>query len=319
LDAEVEMKAVWLEGGKVEVRDVAEPAPGEGSALLRLRVAGVCRTDCELLDGYMGFKGIPGHEFVATVMHSPDASMIGRRVVGSINIPCGSCRYCRTGKARHCPARKVLGISGHDGCMAEYFTLPAANLVPLPDFLSDYDAVFAEPLAAALRIEEQVVLSDRVLVVGDGKLGLLVATVLQLSGHTVFLRGHHDERLDIVRPLGVAADDGAKFPEVVDCTGTSEGYLESLSRVEPEGVLILKSTFASSRPLDMAPQVVNEITVIGSRCGRIERALEWLPKPAVYEMLSRMRAVAVPLVAAEGAFELARRGQILKVFLDNLA
>jgi alcohol dehydrogenase len=312
------MKALWFEEGSAAVRDVPAPERKAGESLIALRVAGVCRTDIELLKGYMRFAGVPGHEFVGTVMESDDTALAGQRVVGDINVPCGACRACRDGMEKHCPARSVLGISRRPGCFSELFTLPDANLHRVPDGVRDYDAVFAEPLAAALRIEEQVKLARRVLVIGDGKLGLLVAMVLRLSGHQVFLRGHHDKRLDIVHPLGVAADPGGVFPAVVDCSGSPEGFAHAVSRSVPQGLLVLKSTFRATGPVDVAGLVINEITLVGSRCGDLARALTWLPRVEVYETLSRMHALAVPFSRAEEAVRIAAGGKALKVLLDNL-
>ncbi len=312
------MKAVWFEGGEATFRDIPVPIPTDGEALCRLRVAGICRTDLELLDGYMGFAGVPGHEFVAEVVEAADQELVGRRVVGDINAPCGACRLCHEGLPHHCPARTVLGIKARQGCFAEYFTLPAANLYPLEKGRRDYDAVFAEPLAAALQILEQTTPCERVLVVGDGKLGLLVAMVLRLSGSSVSLRGHHDDHLEAVRRVGVHRDPGGTFPMVVDCTGAPEGFHHSLERLIPGGTLVLKSTFNSPISLDLASVVVQEVSIVGSRCGPMDKALEWMKRRDVYDTLSKLRTHEFPFEDALKALHQAGKKGTLKVVLDNL-
>lgn len=311
------MNAVWFEDGKVELRQVPRPVRRPGEALLRTRLAGVCNTDLELLKGYMNFTGVPGHEFVAQVVEADDDAWTGSRVVGSINASCGQCRMCRTGLVSHCPARTVLGIHNRPGCFADFFTLPVANLVPVPRKVRDFDAVFAEPLAAALQILRQVRIPDRVLVAGDGKLGLLVAMVLRLSGAKVWVRGHHEKRMEIVRHLGVLKDPGGLFPMVVECTGSRDGFSQSLHRVEPRGTLVLKTTCEGSVPGDLTLVVVNEITVVGSRCGPMAEALEWIPRRDVYETLSAIRGHVLPLTRAVEGLRLATRKDVLKVLLNN--
>jgi threonine dehydrogenase-like Zn-dependent dehydrogenase len=311
------MKALWLENQEVSLKELRSPVPLPGEALLRTRLAGICNTDIELLKGYMNFTGVPGHEFVADVVECEDEALVGKRVIGDINAACGHCRLCSLSMPAHCPARTVLGIFNRQGCFADYFTLPVKNLVPIENNIRDFDAVFAEPLAAALQVTRQVQLPDRVLVVGDGKLGLLTATVLRLSGVRVWLRGHHKKRLEIVRKLGVLGDPGGDFPLVVECSGDPHGFTHSMRRVEPRGTLVLKTTCQQSPPTDLTPLVVNEITVVGSRCGPIEEALKWIPRRDVYETLSNIRGHVLPLERGVEALRLAQEPGVLKVLLDN--
>ena len=212
----------------------------------------------------------------------------------------------------------MLGIKARHGCFSELFTLPASNLYPLEKGRRDYDAVFAEPLAAALQILEQTKPAQRLLVVGDGKLGLLVAMVLRLNGSSVSLRGHHEDHLETVKRLGVHRDPGGSFPMVVDCSGTSDGFLHSLQRLDPGGTLVLKSTFDSAVSVDLASVVVQEVKIIGSRCGPIGTALEWMKRREVYETLSKLRTHEFPFEEALKALHQAGKRGTLKVVIDNL-
>jgi alcohol dehydrogenase len=256
-----------------------EPALADGNTLLRVRQAGICATDLEITKGYMGYRGILGHEFVAEVVESPERSLLKQRVVGEINIVCGRCDLCVAGLASHCRNRSVLGILNHDGAFADYLRLPAANLHILPDSIDDDQAVFIEPLAAAFQVLKQVKLDGRrwVTVLGDGRLGLLVAQVLQTVGCPVRVIGKHPDKLALCerwsirsRPL---ADIVPRHDQdvVVDCTGSAEGFELAMQMVRPRGTIVLKSTVATARPLNLAPLVIDEITVIGSRCGRSAR------------------------------------------------
>jgi alcohol dehydrogenase len=311
------MKALWFELGEASLREVPMPVRTSGESLLKLRVAGICNTDLELLKGYMGFAGVPGHEFVATVMDSDNADLVGRRVVGEINIPCGSCRLCHAGMGNHCPARRVLGISGHPGCLAEYFTLPDRNLHPLDDGVSDYDGVLAEPLAAGLRIADQTPVPDSILVVGDGKLGLLTAAALRRTGSRVWLAGHHEDHIEMLRPLEIYRDHGGLFPMVVDCTGNPDALDDILDRVEPQGKLVVKSTYAQSPAVDLSRVVVREITIIGSRCGPFAKAIELLRNPDVSKVLANVRQEVFPLEEALAALRVAAEKGKLKIMVEN--
>ncbi len=279
------MQALWLEDGQLRYRDdVPVPTPGPGEALVRVRWAGICGTDLEMVKGYYPFTGVLGHEFVGEVAAAPDATeWVGRRVVGEINITCGQCRFCRRGLERHCENRTVLGILGHDGVFAEYVTLPVRNLHPVPDGVPDEAAVFTEPLAAALEILEQVPVrpTDRVLVLGTGRLGQLIARVLRLTGaevHGVTRRERSATLLQRhgVRPIAPEQVPTAAYPVVVEATGSPQGLELARQAVEPTGRIVLKSTYAHPRPLNLSPVVVDELTLVGSRCGPFAPALRLL-------------------------------------------
>lgn len=281
------MKGVYFDGTGFSVRDLAPPSRPEGEALVRVSAAGICATDVEIGRGYMGFIGIPGHEFVGTVEETSRNELTGKRVVGEINCPCGSCSFCRRGLDRHCPHRTVLGISGRDGCFAEYLTLPDGNLHVLPDSLSDFQGVMVEPLAAAYRIVEQLrsLKGRRVAVVGDGKLGLLVAQAMASEGADVCLIGRHREREALISRRGVRFIEGKglMLPELerafdiaVDCTGSPDGPAQALGLLEPAGTLVVKSTVHERLRLPSDRLVVDEITVLGSRCGPFRRAIRAL-------------------------------------------
>lgn len=288
--------------------------------MLRLRLAGICNTDLELQRGYYGFAGTPGHEFVADVAEADDAAWIGRRVVGEINLGCGTCGWCERGMERHCPARSVLGIVKHPGAFAEYFTLPVANLHTVPDSMEDEMAVFTEPVAAACEILEQIPLArgTKVAVLGDGKLGLLIAMVLQLHGAHVDLYGRHPEKMAIAAELGVRAcaagrNGGGKYPVVVDATGSEEGLATAIGLTEARGTVVMKSTVARPVSLDMASVIVPEITLLGSRCGRFEDALPLLQKGEI--PTQRMIEAEYRLADAPAAFAHAARKGTLKILL----
>jgi alcohol dehydrogenase len=305
------VKQVWLEHGRVSVREC--PAP-RGKVLLKLRLGGICNTDLELLRGYYGFRGRPGHEFVA------ERAATGQRVVGEINLACGKCAWCRRQLGRHCPHRAVLGIVKHPGAFAEYFTLPEANLLPVPGSVSDEHAVFTEPVAAACEILEQApeIAQGEVAVLGDGKLGLLIAQVLAVSGAKVDLYGRHPAKVRIAQKAGVRGRVGAplparRYPFVVEASGAAQGFAQAASMVRPRGVLVLKSTVHERLSIDTAPLVVNEITLIGSRCGRFQPALDLIRKNVLH--LDPMLDAEYPLERAPQAFAHAARPGALKVLL----
>jgi alcohol dehydrogenase len=315
------MLAVHLENGRIEVRDEPRPHRPAGFALIRLLCGGICNTDLELQRGYYGFAGTPGHEFVGEVIEADSPAWVGRRVVGEINLACGACDWCRRGLGRHCPRRTVLGIVNHPGAFREFLTLPERNLHALPDALPTERAVFVEPLAAACEILDQVTLpcAAEVAVLGDGKLGLLIALVLNAYGHRVHQFGRHAEKLQIARRAGVATEAaGGALPEmaydwVVDATGSPEGLRQAVRMTRPRGTVILKSTVHGLVGVDTAPVIVNEITLVGSRCGRFEPALDLLSRNLipVEEMISEQ----LPLADAPRAFERAAQKGVLKVLL----
>ncbi len=239
------MLAVFLDSKKITMRQVNVPQRPPGFALIQLRVAGICNTDLELLRGYYGFSGIPGHEFVGEVVAADSASLVGQRVVGEINLACGRCAFCSVGLGRHCEARTVLGIVKHPGAFAEYLTLPEANLRIVPEHVTDEQAVFVEPLAAACEILEQVNVPKgrEVAVLGDGKLGLLIAQTLLSHGARVSVFGRHSEKLRIAQRAGAAIGDLVRaFSIVVDCTGSADGLRQAVSLVQPRGTVVMKST-----------------------------------------------------------------------------
>jgi threonine dehydrogenase-like Zn-dependent dehydrogenase len=310
------MRAIVIENGVSLRNDVPEPAMVRGESLVRVRMAGICGTDLELAKGYMGYRGIPGHEFVGEVAETEVAALRGRRVVGEINAACGACRACADGLARHCPNRTVLGILGRDGAFADYLRLPARNLIAVPDSIPDEIAVFIEPLAAACEIFEQVKIprSHRVLVLGDGRLGALVAMTMRMEGYEMILAGHHPER---AQRLGLAVapekELNDRYDVVVDCTGSSAGFSRALELVRPRGMLVLKSTAAAAASLNLAPVVINEITVLGSRCGRFAPAIEAMasgkidPRPLI--------SATFPLDEGLHALDEAAQSSNLKVLL----
>jgi threonine dehydrogenase-like Zn-dependent dehydrogenase len=314
------MLAVHIENGVVEVRDAPLPVRPRGFALIRLICGGICNTDLELQRGYYGFSGTPGHEFVGEVIEADNASLLGRRVVGEINLDCGECDWCRRGLGRHCPHRSVLGIVKHPGAFSEFFTLPERNLHVLPEGIATEDAAFTEPLAAACEILDQVAIprGGEVAVLGDGKLGLLVALALAAHGAAVRLFGRHPEKLRIAAAAGAAVEAASERPRaaydwVVEATGAAEGLRQAIAMARPRGTVIMKSTVHGEVAFDAAAVVVNEITLIGSRCGRFEPALELLRSAAL--PLREMISDRFPLADAPSAFARAAERGALKVLL----
>jgi threonine dehydrogenase-like Zn-dependent dehydrogenase len=317
------MKALRVDKKKLAVREIDKPERGE-EALVRVLLSGICNTDLEIARGYAGFKGTIGHEFVGIVEEATEDAMLGQRVVGEINAGCGACELCQSGDPRHCPKRTVLGILGRDGAHADFLRLPLRNLKAVPDMVVDEHAVFTEPLAAACGILECVTIrsTDRVAVIGDGKLGLLCAQVLGLSGATVLLIGKHPEKLRIAERRGIetaTAKAGAKrkreFDVVVEASGSSSGFLGALELLRPRGVLVLKSTFegVGTAEFDRTRLVVDEITILGSRCGRFAPALDLLKKGAID--IDSLISEEYPLARGVYAMERAARKGVMKVFL----
>ena len=280
------MRAIELQGGVRFNSDRPDPVPAEGEVVVRVLCAGVCETDIQLIRGYMGFRGVLGHEFVGVAESGPFA---GRRVVGEINCACRACDTCTAGFPTHCPNRTVLGILNHDGAFADRIAVPQANLHVVPDSLPNDIAVFTEPVAAAYQIPAQLAVGprDRVVVLGDGRLGNLCAQVLAgLSSH-VLVVGKHDSKLALLRARGIAtaklgeALDPRMADIVVDCTGSATGLPTALTLVRPRGTIVLKTTVAGSQMLPWAPFVIDEVTLVGSRCGPFDRALEGLAQGQV--------------------------------------
>lgn len=316
------MKALYFDG-KLTVRDMPKPQRVSGEALIQVLLAGICGTDREILKGYSGFHGIPGHEFVGRVVECDDQQWLGRRVVGEINLACGHCAWCARGLGRHCPHRTVLGIVNRPGVFAEYVTLPVANLHNVPDNVSDSAATFTEPVAAACEILEQMTIppGTAVAIIGDGRLGLLVAQVLRHAGAQVTLIGRHGWKLDLARAWGVKVLSEANeqlpsssFPVTVEATGSPGGISEALRLVEPRGTLVMKSTFHGAANFDATKLVVDEVTLLGSRCGVFAPALELLRREQV--LVQPLIAKTFPLELGREAFEYLDRTSALKVLLE---
>ncbi len=313
------------------VADHPVPKPRRGEALVRVLMAGICATDLEICRGYMKFTGVPGHEFVGVVETGP-GELIGRRVVAEINCPCGGCELCRRGLGNHCRRRTVLGIAGRDGAFAEYLTVPASNCHPVPEALSDRQAVFVEPLAAAAHVLDELPAAahgsgegagssrPRVAVLGSGRLGLLVAQVL--AGHPCELTvvGRNPLTLNLCRRWGICdltCADLTPTPEydvVVECTGVPDGLRLALQLCRPRGLIVLKSTYADPATLDLAPVVVNEVRIVGNRCGRFERALELLARGAV--RVEELISAVYPLSRGPEAVMCAAQPQNVKVLIE---
>jgi threonine dehydrogenase-like Zn-dependent dehydrogenase len=314
------VRALAFDGQRPQLIDRPTPEPAEGQVLVRTCLAGICNTDLEIVKGYMGFEGTLGHELVGIVEQGPQRWR-GKRIVSEINFACGSCDSCARGLGRHCPTRSVLGILRQDGAFAERVALPVANLHAVPDALSDAQAVFAEPLAAAFEILEQqpVPPGREALVLGDGKLGLLIAQVLDAAGARVTAVGHHDDHLGILRERGIRtclAADWDRTPRdlVVEATGTVAGFRMAVEATRPRGTLVLKSTVAAREALDLAPLVIHEITVIGSRCGPFAPALDALATGRVH--VEPLIAARFDLERGVAALERAGQRDQLKVLLQ---
>lgn len=298
-----------------------DPRAEEGNTLIKVRAAGICSTDLEICKGYMSFHGVLGHEFVGEVVSSPNKDLLGQRVAGEINCVCGRCDLCLSGLSTHCRNRTVLGILNHEGAFAEFVRLPQENLHVLPKSIDDDQAVFIEPLAAAFQVLKQIKLDGRkwVTVLGDGRLGLLVAQVLRNAGCPVRVIGKHPEKLEIChkwqirsRPL---ADIVPRHDQdvVVDCTGSANGFELAMQMVRPRGTIVLKSTAAASKPLNLAPLVIDEIQVVGSRCGPFREAIRALAEKQVD--VASLIYRRMKLEQGVEAMELAARPDVLKVIL----
>lgn len=282
------MRGLWLENNQLELRnDIPEPEIKEGEARVRVLSAGICNTDLELIRGYYPYKGILGHEFVGIVEEGPK-DLINKRVVGEINAACGHCRFCLRNEPTHCENRSVLGIVNRNGAFADYLSLPTENLYSVPDNIPTEVATFTEPIAAALEIQAQIKIhpQDKVLVVGDGKLGQLVAQTLSTTDCDLLAVGRHDKKLANLRARGIKTGKSEDIQErtfdiAVECTGNAQGFVMAQKALRPRGTLVLKSTYAGNLSLDASAIVVDEITLIGSRCGRFAPALELLAQEKI--------------------------------------
>ncbi|MBF0134888.1 MAG: alcohol dehydrogenase catalytic domain-containing protein [Magnetococcus sp. DMHC-1] len=315
------MRGLYWDGRWQLREDLPMPEVWAGEALLRVRLAGICGTDLEIARGYVDFQGIPGHEFVGEVVAAPDSDWQGRRVVGEINCVCGRCGPCQRQERSHCHNRTALGIRGRDGAFAEYCLLPLENLHPVPETMADTTAVFVEPLAAALAIvqDNHIRPADRVMVVGDGRLGQLVARVLRLTGCDLTVIGHHQDHLDLLTRLEIATslEKDASLAEcatlVVECTGHAAGFATARRLVRPRGTIVLKSTFSDKSGIDTTDLVVNEITLRGSRCGPFRPALRLLATGLV--SVADLVEAVYPLSAGLAAIDHAQRPGVRKVLL----
>ena len=313
------MKAAFFDGKNLTLEN-NYPKPKHHS-LVKVDLAGICGTDLEILDGYMQYSGVLGHEFVGTVVSSENSEIVGNRVVGEINAGCEKCDFCKNGMQRHCPNRSVLGILKHDGAFAEYLSLPEKNLHFIPDSVTDEQAVFVEPLAAAFEIKEQLALNPNwnVAIVGDGKLAQLIAKVLKLSCPNVVCFGRHENKLLNLKKVGVATKidispgDEQSFDLVVEASGSNSGFGDTMKLVRPRGTVILKSTIASRDNLDLTPTIVNEITVIGSRCGLFRPAIDALATGII--SIDDMVDSTFSLDDLSEAIKHAREPETMKVFL----
>jgi threonine dehydrogenase-like Zn-dependent dehydrogenase len=315
------MLALRIEKKRLSVKNVVKPdQPDE--ALVRVLLSGICNTDLEIARGYAGFNGTIGHEFVGVVEESSDRKLVGRRVVGEINAGCGQCDLCRAGDSRHCASRTVLGIVGRDGAHAEFLQLPVTNLLPVPDNIPDERVVFTEPLAAACGILERVKISDSdsVAVIGDGKLGLLCAQVVALTGASVVLIGKHSSKLRIAERRGIetarpreVTKRARQFDVVVEASGSASGFELALDLLRPKGRLVLKSTFHGKTELEASRIVVDEISIVGSRCGRFDPALDLLKKDAID--VDSLISEEYPLSNGVHAMRRAATRGVLKVLL----
>ena len=318
------MKALVFDKELNFVTDYPKPVPKEGEALIRVTHAGICNTDVEITKGYMGFKGICGHEFLGIVeeTNSKDKTLIGKRVTGEINLGCGKCPDCFNNMQRHCQNRQTLGIYKKDGIFAEYVTLPLENVVEIPDTIPVGDAVLIEPLAAALEILEQIHIkpADKIAVLGDGKLGLLISLVLSTTPADLITIGKHENKLSILNQQGIKTkflkdtSEAKYYDIVVDATGSADGFEKAVSLVKPRGILVLKSTVAAEKPMNLAPIVIDEITVVGSRCGQFRPALRLLEKKVLD--LKPLISKTFNFDNAKEAFEYAQQKGVLKVILE---
>ena len=315
------MIALYYNNGQLVEKETDRPDVRRGEALIKIRYAGICSTDLEILKGYMDFSGIPGHEFVGAV--ETPRSLAGKRVTGEINVSCGRCGLCRRGLGKHCRERTVLGIAGRDGVFAEYITLPISNLHVVPDSVSDVEAAFTELLAAACEIPERVYISRscRVAVLGDGRLAAMAAQVLRLKTKELTVLGVEQEKMRVIEGLGIGTAHAAAIPSmkgtfdvVVECTGNRMGLPDAVDLVRPHGTIVLKSTFHAPLKWNPSRVAVDEITIIGSRCGPFETALGLLQKKKI--VTAPFLTAVYPLNKWKSAFRRAKQKSSFKILLD---
>lgn len=314
------MNALWLEDNKLSMRNISQPRKSN-EALIRIRKAGICSTDLELVKGYYPYTGVIGHEFVGDVIEADDPSWVGQRVVGEINVTCGTCEQCLNGRPTHCEHRTVLGIINRDGTFAEYTTLPVANLHRVPESVPDEMAVFTEPLAAALEIQDQIQIKpiDRVLLIGAGRLGQLIAQTLALTGCNLRVVARHEQQQNLLNARGIkliTEEDILpwRWDVVVEATGSPSGFLLARRAIRPRGTLVLKSTYKGDMSVNFSSIVVDEVQIIGSRCGPFNPALRLMESKQVDPTI--LIADEFNLKDALKAFERAAEAGVLKVLLE---
>lgn len=325
------MKAVYFDGKKATVKDDYPECTGK-DVTVNVTLAGICGTDIEILSGYMKYIGVPGHEFVGVVKEDDSSSMAGMRVAGEINCGCQTCSMCRRGLQRHCPTRTVLGILNHDGAFAEKLMLPESNLHIIPDSMSDEQAVFIEPLAAALEILDQVSINQdwKVAIVGDGRLAHLICQVIKAYAHLkeeedddVTCFGRHMQKMSPLQRFGIQTKKGIeetdrhKFDMVIEASGSTSGFTDAINLVKPRGTLVLKSTLAIGNKADLTHAIINEVTLVGSRCGRFKPAIDAIATGAI--SVSHMTDKTFALDEFDAAIARAREPDALKVYLKPAA
>lgn len=314
------MKAAYFDGTKISLRD-DYPTPNLGETLIKVRLAGICGTDLEMIQGYASYTGVLGHEFVGEVVESANKDLIGKRIVGEINAGCGKCQMCTTGLERHCAQRTVLGIYKRDGAFAQYLSLPEKNLHVIPDSISDEQAVFVEPLAAAFEIEEQLHIekNSKIAVLGDGRLAQLIMRVLGINHPNITCFGRHAKKLQLAEKIGIKTKTIISpqvehaFDVVIEATGSESGFLDAMRLAKPRGTVVLKSTMASKNKLDLTPAIVNEITFVGSRCGPFRPAIQALASGII--TVDDLIDSVYPLDKLDDALDAARSSEKLKVLL----
>lgn len=314
------MKSLYLENETLSYKENHPKPAQEGEALIRVRLAGICGTDLEMVRGYYPFLGVPGHEFVGEVVESDDKSWVGQRVVGEINVTCGACDACLNGRSSHCETRTTLGIHNRDGIFAEYVTLPTRHLHRVPDSVSDEKAVFTELLAAALEIPQEVHIrpTDRILLIGAGRFGQLIAQVLQLTGADLSVVARHPLQQNLLKERGIKliageAVEAKRWDVVVDATGSASGFELARQAIRPRGTLVMKSTYKGDMQVNFSSIVVDEINIVGSRCGPFAPALRLLANGLINPL--GMIADEYPLEDGLQAFEKAAERGVLKVLL----
>ena len=319
----VNIKSLTFKNDEIKLTDLKKPEPNNNEVLIEVSLAGICNTDLEIMSGMLGFTGIPGHEFVGKVVDDPRNKLSGKRVVGEVNIPCYNCERCRRRQFRHCLNIKALGMRGRDGAFAEYLTLPRENIHLVPETVSDREAVFVEPIAAAVEIAEQYHLkpSEEIAILGDGKLGLIIARTLKALGYSVLVIGRHESKLARLKSLKIPGylernlpKNIQDIPVVVEVTGSSSGLERALQLVRPEGKVIFKTTIARKIEVNLSILAIDEIQLLGSRCGPFPPALNLLKDNNFY--LEELITDCYPLEKGPEALEKARDKVNLKVLLQ---